>query len=230
MHKVKIIEIADELGIKPKEVLQKAIMMSIDVKSIRSIVSVEDASKIFDTIIYGKKINPKHHEINLFYKNKNLNIFISEQETDISFLKKISQESIIESIDNSLVFSYNYNDEILQKIYATSDKKIDIEKYLIEVLSEDTELTESSKKISNTFDIEYVNDIDPLNNIKYYISKFKPQLISIEGINFNDIITNNEILKTIKKLSIFGTKFNLSIVNMDQDKAEKLKKFLNVLH
>ena len=55
MQNVKIKEIADELGIKPIDVLQKAMMMSINIKSIKSSVSVADATKIRVCLSIRKK-------------------------------------------------------------------------------------------------------------------------------------------------------------------------------
>ena len=55
MEKIKITEIAQEVGATSKDVYKKAIMMSISVKSTRSSVSIEEAQKIFDAILYNKE-------------------------------------------------------------------------------------------------------------------------------------------------------------------------------
>ncbi len=87
MQKVKIEEIANELGIKPKDVLTKAVLMSIDVKSIKSAVSIEDTTIIFDTIIHGKNIVEPSFKHTPLIDNYNLKIYTTQQNSDIEFLK-----------------------------------------------------------------------------------------------------------------------------------------------
>lgn len=53
MNKVRVLEIAKELGIKSKEVLEKASDLGLDTKAASSVVSVEDAEKLMNYILSG---------------------------------------------------------------------------------------------------------------------------------------------------------------------------------
>jgi len=53
MGKVRIHEIADELGIKSKEVVEKARELGLDVKTASSGVSPEDAQNIVNYVMTG---------------------------------------------------------------------------------------------------------------------------------------------------------------------------------
>ncbi|MFA5454901.1 MAG: translation initiation factor IF-2 N-terminal domain-containing protein [Sulfurimonas sp.] len=230
MNKVKIKDIADELGVSTKEVLHRAVLMSIDVKSIRSTVSLENAQKIFDAIIYNQQPGADNLD-SLFYKSKNLNIYLSENSVDMIFLNNISLPYIDQGMDNFLLFSYNFSDDRLQELYSMSLDKLNIEKYLKKKFddSDFKNLAESVKSFSNDFDISFI-DNKPLDNLKLYCRKFKPQLISIEGIDFSFIENNNfEIFNTIKEMTLFGIKFELGIVNVSINKKDIFRNKLNNL-
>lgn len=68
MDKVRIHEIAKELGIKSKEVVEKAITMGLDVKAASSAVSTDDAEKLMNYVLTGgvgeeqKTSTPKQKE------------------------------------------------------------------------------------------------------------------------------------------------------------------------
>lgn len=55
MDKVRIHEIAKELGIKSKEVVEKAADMGLDVKAASSAVSTDDAEKLMNYVLTGVK-------------------------------------------------------------------------------------------------------------------------------------------------------------------------------
>ena len=231
MDKVKIKDIAEELGINSKDVLQKAMLMAIDVKSIRSSISIEDAEEIFDAILYNKKIIKQDISVEdtLFYKSKNLNLYISESPVDIHFLSNISIPYTNENIDNFLLLSYNYSDKKLQELYSLSLNKLDIKKYLKNTFNADDfiNLEKSIQKFCDDFDMSYIEGQTPLDNIKEYSRKYKPQLIFIEGINFQHIEKNNfKVLKTIKQMALFNIKFELGVVSASSNEKEKLKEKL----
>ena len=228
MDKVKIKDIAEELGIRSKDVLQKAVLMAIDVKSIRSSISVEDAQKIFDVILYNKEVDKTDISMKdtLFFTSKNFKLYICENSTDINFLKNISVPYTNQNIDNFLLLSYNYSDTTLQELYSLSLHKLDIEKYLQNRFSDDDSyhLQESIKKFCYDFDVSRIDADMPLENIKEYSRKFKPQLIFIEGIDFKYLAKNDfEILKTIKQMTLFNISFELGVVNSNTTKKDKLK-------
>ena len=62
MDKVRIREIADELGLKSKDVIQKAAEIGIKVKSPSSGVTLEEAEKITEYIMNGTPPEPPKKE------------------------------------------------------------------------------------------------------------------------------------------------------------------------
>lgn len=228
MDKVNIKDIADELGVSTKEVLHRAVLMSMDVKSIRSAVSLEDAQKIFDAIMHNEQFDSID---SLFYKNKNLTVYLSDNSIDINFLNNISLTYTDQAIDNLLLFSYNFSDDRLQELYSMSLDKLNIEKYLKNKFNDSDfkNLAQSIKSFSDDFDIGFI-DNKPLDNLKFYCRKFEPQLISIEGIDFLAIEKNNfEIFNIVKEMTLLGIKFELSIVNARINKKEIFRNKLNTL-
>ncbi|TKI68508.1 hypothetical protein FCU45_10880 [Sulfurimonas crateris] len=228
MDKVNIKYIADELGVSTKEVFNRAVLMSMDVKSIRSAVSLEDAQKIFDAIMHNEQFDSID---SLFYKNKNLTVYLSDNSIDINFLNNISLPYTDQAIDNLLLFSYNFSDDRLQELYSMSLEKLNIEKYLKNKFNDSDfkNLAESIRSFSNDFEIDFI-DNKPLDNLKLYCKKFKPQLISIEGIDFLAIEKNNfEIFNIVKEMTLLGIKFELSIVNARINKKEIFRNKLNTL-
>jgi len=214
MQKVKIEEIANELGIKPKDVLTKAVMMSIDVKSIKSAVSIEDATMIFDTIIHGKNIVKSSFKHTLLINKHNLKIYTTQQDSDIEFLKIVSKDIIANDINDALIFSYNYDDKILKDIYTNVDSE---------------KLQKSVEKILENFSIEYVEN-DPLLNLKSHLKKHKPQLISIEGVCLQQLIENDyEVVRIIKNALLFGVRFNISLVEVFDSEREGLEHIKEML-
>ena len=55
MDKVRIKEIAEELGIKSKEVVEKATDIGLEVKAANSSVTQEDAEKLMNYVLTGDK-------------------------------------------------------------------------------------------------------------------------------------------------------------------------------
>jgi len=232
MDKIKIKDVAEELGISSKDVLHKAVSMAIDVKSIRSSISIEHAQKIFDAILYNKSDVKQNISISdtLFYKNKNLKLYMCEDSIDINFFNNISLPYTNKDIDNFLLLSYNYSDDILQKLYLLSLEKLDIVKFLKNKFdsTDSDNLEQSIVNFCDDFDVSHIDGSMPLENIKEYSRKFKPQLIFIEGIDFEHIQKNDfEVLKTIKQMALFNIKFELGVVNVDTDQKEKLTTYLS---
>ncbi len=231
MDKVRIKDIAEELGINSKEVLHKAVLMAIDVKSIRSSISIENAQKIFDAIIYNQNIGPfaESARDTLFFTSKNLNLYLCESSVDVNFLNNISLPYENDAIDNFLLLSYNYSDKVLQELYLLSLNKLNIEQYLKDKFTANDleDMEKNIKNFCNEFDVSSIDGDKPLDKIKYYSSKYKPQLIIIEGINIQDLEKNNfEVLSTIKKLSLFNIKFELGVINVNLTVKDKFKKQL----
>lgn len=63
MDKVKIREIADELGLKSKEVVEKCAEIGIDAKSHASAITLDEAERVTAYVLHGIKVGPDGKEI-----------------------------------------------------------------------------------------------------------------------------------------------------------------------
>lgn len=212
MEKVKIKQIAQELGATSKDVYNKAILMSINVKSTRSSVSIEEAQKIFDAILYNKeqtrqittkKENQaiKEKPYSSFYKKGKLYISLTNQSVDLDFNQHIVDTFENNDVDNFLLFSYCNSDENLKSNF---------------------------KDFFDEFDVGTVSDKKPLENLEYYAKRYTPKAILIDGIDFKYLDENFEKLLTlIKKVSIYKIKYNFGVVNISKNEQGELIKRIN---
>ena len=235
MDTVKINEIANEIGIAPKQVLQKAIMLSLDVKTTRSKVSVENAEKIFNAIMLSTKehisseIYTSYEHI-IFHINK-LNIYATNLPKDLKFLKNISNQTFSNDIENSIIFSKNFNDDILEKLYASSKDKSVFDSYINKKINkhQNLSLAKNIKTFLNNFELSSLNDKESILNIKSHIEKHKPDVISIEGVYYPHIKDDvSKIFSDIKAISSqHNVDVNISFTNMSY--VEK-NQFVDQLH
>lgn len=124
---------------------------------------------------------------------------------DINFAKKSIIESIDtfenDDIDNFLLFSYLHNDEKLKYNF---------------------------KEFGDDFDIGTVDDNKPLEKLEYYVKRYNPKAILIDGIDFKYIEENFEkIFIVIKKMLSFKIKHNFGIVNISQKEQDKFISRMN---
>ena len=56
MDKVRITEIAKELGMKSKDVIEKAVDLGLDVKSASSSIATDDAEKLMNYVLTGENV------------------------------------------------------------------------------------------------------------------------------------------------------------------------------
>ena len=70
IEKVRVHEIAKELGIASKDVLDKAKQMGLDVKSAQSVVTMDDAEQIANYIMNGTPAEPKKPKVTVKKKEK----------------------------------------------------------------------------------------------------------------------------------------------------------------
>lgn len=227
MEKIKIEDIASELGVKNTEVLNKAVGLSIKAKSYNSGVSIEDAQKIFDAIIHNKK----HKELTvdtLFHSGHNLNIYVSEDNIDYNYLNRMVLPYKNNNIENFLIFSFNFSDKVALEIYSIVLDGLNIEKYLKETLSkiEFEKINTTVKTFSNDVDISYIDDNNPLEDITKHIQQNKPQMIYIEGIELKSLNAQLNIFNTISKFTKLGIKFELGFVNADKESLQLLNEMI----
>lgn len=214
MDKVKIEEIAQELGASSNKVYERAVLMSINVKSVKSSVSIDDAQRIFDAILHNQIEAPKQEisqrkkiekEYSSFYKRGKLYISLSNQNIDLNFNKHIVDTFKNDDIDNFLLFSYSHSDDKLKSNF---------------------------KEFYDDFDMGTIKDDKPLENLEYYVKRYNPNAILIDGIDYEYLVENYEkIFTTIKNIFIYKIKLNFGVVNISKTEQKKfiskVNKFLN---
>ncbi len=81
MEKVRVHEIAKELGVTSKEVVKKALDMGIELKTASSSVSMEEAEKILNYIMNGPKESPRNKGITKNETQKDVSKIVIVEET-----------------------------------------------------------------------------------------------------------------------------------------------------
>ena len=125
MKEIKIQEIADELGMKSKELVKKVQLIYKDIKSPKSVVSQEVAQEIFDTIVFGKE--NKHTKYISTYSGKNINLYFSQDKIDITMLENIAKTYKQPSQKEFMIRSFNFSELAIVKILVAGLVDMDIQ-------------------------------------------------------------------------------------------------------
>ncbi len=228
MEKIKVHDIAIELGVNSTTVINQATLLSIRAKTSRSSVSIDDAQKIFDAIMYSPKKLNCDEEKTFFYSGNNLNIYLTSHKIDYNYLSKMALPYKNDKLEDFLIFSYNFSNKTMLELYSMSLNELNINSYLKNTLHEKEyeELHRKIEKFSDKIDISYINDQNPFNDIEKYIKEYKPQMIYIEGIDTKVALKKIAIFHAIKKAIFWGVNFELSFINADKKDTELLKSIL----
>jgi len=201
MEKVKLVEIANEVGTSNKTVFDKAIKLSISVKSVRSSVTVDDAERIFNAIF--DKVNSKEspHITTSSHKIKNIYFSLTSDSIDNSIINDVYKYLDDDTVKSMLLFSY---------------------------AQKDTSLKENLKTFYNDFDFGNISDQDPLVNLQFHIKRYKPEMIFIDAIDFQHINQNlDSILAVTANMFCNDILFYFSVVNIS---LENQKNFISKIN
>lgn len=233
MDKVKIEEIANELGVKSRELISRIdklspeALFSLNIKSAKSTVSVKVAEDIFDAVmsnreLSGIKSTPIHHTIG------QINISFVYSPIDIEFITKVASIYKTQSTEHFMVRSFNFSEMDIVRFFTAGLIGMDVKRYIDNKSSKKDldRLVENLNEILNDVEIENIDDTDPLYNLKSYIEKHKPEVVYLEGIDSQNIDKYLDVFHLIGKLGNAEDvtpmiRFEISFVNLPVDHTDE---------
>lgn len=225
MGSIKIEEIADELGMQSRELIKRVQLHYKDIKSPKSKVSEEVAQEIFNLIIYGEK--EKSTSTMNMYSIGNINIHFSSQKIDITMLEKIASTYKSSTQKEFIIRSYNFSELSIVKILVAGLINLDIKKY-VELKSTNKELSQlldNMNKILDDVDFEEIDGKDALDDFKEYISTHKPEIIYIEGVNYDSFKNHQDTFKYIKHLADKEVEFEIGFTRLNSKNVKEITYF-----
>jgi len=225
MEDIRIEEIANELGMQSKELIKRVQLIYSDIKSSKSKVSQEVAQEIFNLIVYGEQ-EKKMPTMNVCLID-NINIHFLFQKIDITMLEKIASTYKSPTQKEFMIRSYNFSELSIVKILVAGLINLDIKKY-VELQSSNKELKQlldNMNRILNDVDFEEIDNKDALNNFREYVNIHEPEIIYIEGVNYNSFKNHLDTFKYVKSLSKQGIEFHLGFTELSPDNIQKITEF-----
>ena len=229
MDSVKIEEIANELGIKSRELigridrLSPETLFSLNIKSAKSTVSVKIAEEIFDAVMSNRELTgvipvPIHQNIG------NINFSFTQSPIDIAFVKQVASIYKIKSTEHFMVRSFNFSEMDIVRFFTAGLIGMDVARYISNRSSKEelARLVDNLNEILDDVEVEGIDEQDPLDNLESYIVKHTPEVIYIEGIKCNDSNKYVKVFQYISEISrSSNTKFEISFVNLPLDHADE---------
>lgn len=229
MEKIKIEEIADELGMQSKELIKRVQLLYKDIKTAKSTVNEKVAQEIFDIILLGK-VSSSTKNLSTFSMN-NINLHFSSDNIDISMLEKIATTYKEDNTKGFMIRSFNFSELSIVKILVAGLSNLDIKKY-VEKKSSKKELELLIKNMNlvlDDVDFENIDEKEPFDDFENYIKKNLPEIVYIEGIDYRKIEQYEKEFLLINSLSKKGIKFEIGFNNIEQinfyNSVENCKKY-----
>jgi len=226
MDKIKIEDIANELGIKSRELIDRICklspeaLLSLNIKSAKSTVSAKVAEDIFHAVMSNNKLSGikstiTHHTIG------QINISLSYSPIDIDFITKVASIYKTKSSEHFMVRSFNFSEMDIVRFFTAGLIGMDVKRHINNKSSKkDLDgLVENLNIILDDVDIENIDDKDPLYGLESYIQKHKPEVVYLEGIDCQKIDKYLDVFQLIRKLGIADEaspriRFEISFVNL----------------
>ena len=238
MNTVTIEEIAKELGIKSRELIARIdklspeALFSLNIKSGKSIITVEIAETIFDAVMGDKELldigdKPIHHRIG------KINLSFVHTPLDIEFIKNFAAIYKTQSTEHFMVRSFNFSEMDIVRFFTAGLIGIDIARYINNRLTKEdvNRLLANLNEILDDVEVEGIDKQDPLNNLETSIIKHNPEVVYIEGIDYKDVKKYRDIFQYIGKVSKSANiKFEMSFINLPLiDTNETVEKIVSYL-
>ena len=222
MDTIKIEEIANELGIKSRELIARIdklspeALFSLNIKSAKSTVSVKVAEEIFDAVMsnrefVGVKQVPIHHNIG------QVSLSFVHSPIDIEFIKRVASIYKTKSTEHFMVRSFNFSEMDIVRFFTAGLIGMDVARYINNRSSKEEldRLVENLNVILDDVEVENIDDHNPLDNLEAYIVKHNPEVIYIEGVDCNDSGKYVKVFQYIYEVSkSSNTRFEISFVNL----------------
>lgn len=227
MQNIKIEEIARELGMNSKDLIQRVQLLYEEIKSAKSEVSVEIAQEIFEIILFGEK--EQIFNYSAICQSDNIDFYFSSQKIDVAIIERIASIYKVPIQKEYMIRSFNYSELSIVKILTAGLIDLDIKKYA-SLQSTNKELSILLDNINKIFDDVNFEDIDtksPLDQLEKYINDYQPEIVYIEGIEYSTFIKYKKVFELIKTLAEHGIQFVLGFSNMDSVlQVKEIQKFL----
>jgi len=224
-NEITVKEIASELGLKNRDIIKKAKDLGINIKSFRSKVSEEEAQKIFDEIMFGSKIIQKQDKDGCLSNDK-IKLYFSTENLDMNFLRILANFYKEKYKKDFIIFSRNFSDIEILKIFATGLGNMDIDIYLVKNYSKD-ELELLQKNLNTILeDVDYdkINFTNPIQRFRLHVESYKPKLAIIEGVDYNANSKEvDEFLNDVLNFTKEGIEFEIGFINIPKEKFEKFQ-------
>lgn len=214
MDTVKLKDIADELGMQSKELINRVQLLYKDIKSSKSKVSEETAQEIFDTIIMSKDTTVQIEPI--IYHLKNINIHFSPDKIDTTLLTKIAATYKNSTQKEFLIRSFNFSELSIVKILVAGLINLDLQKY-VALQSTNKELSTllgNMNKVLDDVDFGNIDNKHPFEEFQQKMESYKPEIVYIEGVSLGEFTQHKEVFKYICKQAKLGIKFNIGFINI----------------
>jgi translation initiation factor IF-2 len=188
MQRVKIKEIADELGLKPKDVLIKTKELEIEAKAHSSTVTQEDAEMILQFISTG--VNPKKSNNVSKKESKEVEIKVNKEENIESKVDVKSDDSSPKVDNNEEVKKTETDDKSKSEEEKHSDtvlKRKGVIRKRIRIIRKSDKVEENKVKKENTSYFSSSNQSDKTPTVKKVKKNHKklPAVSSEQGVKMN---------------------------------------------
>ncbi|MBT5935184.1 translation initiation factor IF-2 N-terminal domain-containing protein [Sulfurimonas sp.] len=221
MDNIKIQEIADELGLQSKELVEKVQHLYENVKSSSSSVTEQEAQEIFEILLSGTSDKTKKPKNSL---HDNINLFFSHKKIDIKMLEQLTKIYTKDDTEDFLIASFNFSEHSIVKILVSGLINLDIKEYISKNTNtkELVKLMKNMHKVLDDVEFEDSGDKDPLQKLKYYIESNEPEIVYLEGVTFSEYIKHQKAFEFIRKHSQSGVNFVIGFVQISEVQEQVL--------
>ncbi len=229
MDKIKIEEIASELGIKSRELIARIdklspeALFSLNIKSAKSTVSVKVAEEIFDAVMSNRELTGVI-PVPIYQNIGNINLSFVQSPIDLTFIKKVASIYKTKSTEHFMVRSFNFSEMDIVRCFTAGLIGMDIARYINNQSTKEEldRLVANLNEILDNVEVEGIDEQDPLDNLESHIVKHNPEVIYIEGIHCNDSSKHVKVFQYISEVSRSSdTRFEISFINLPLDNADE---------
>ncbi len=222
MNKVSIEDIANELGIKSRELITRIdtlsteALFSLNIKSAKSTVSEKVAETLFDAVMSNKElrgITP----VPILKSIGSINLYFTHSSLDLNFIKRVASIYKTKSTEHFMVRSFNFSEMDIVRFFTAGLIDLNIVRYINSRTSKEdiNRLLANLNEILDDVEVEGIDKQDPLDNLKTYIIKHDPEVVYIEGIDAHSSHRYRHVFHYIKKASeTSNIRFEMSFVNL----------------
>ena len=230
MEQIKVEEIANELGMKSRELisrigeLSEEALFSLNIKSGSSNIDVKTAEEIFDAIMHDRDLSGMV-STPIFKNIDNIHFSFVHSPIDIEFIKKVASIYKTQSTEHFMVRSFNFSEMDIVRFFTAGLIDLDVARYINKRSSKEEldRLLNNLNEILDDVEVENIDKQDPFHDLESYVEKHKPEVIYIEGLDVQKSNRYRKEFQYIRKLcSTSKTRVEISFVNLPMTDADKI--------